>query len=351
MAFCVNCGKQLENGIKFCSVCGTAVGGQAAASAPAPASPASVAQNTKSIIAKSFRCSGCGESLKIPQNPREVVRCPSCITECVMDGIIKNAEIAAKENINSGISLTATSDKLNGLLVKILSDSPDIPLDVFDKLNVVREERYCVPAYLFYCNGTASFTYQAGNIRERKIAIDLGNRTRVEKQRYTEWTQMIGSSYTTATLFLSGNKEFSSQINNVYFAQDPCQLVDIEQLEFPHDVVTCDCNFPQIASFNKDASAFMKNLLMKSAEDSLKDMTYKNLTMGDSNVQKNEIVRVFLGLYRIVYRYGDDEYSLWTNGSGSRYYYCEGIPYDQIRAKDRLQKQRTLASIKKLNTN
>ena len=36
-------------------------------------------------------------------------------------------------------------------------------------------------------------TYDTGNIREHKTAIDLGDKVRVEKERYVEWTQMSGS--------------------------------------------------------------------------------------------------------------------------------------------------------------
>jgi len=140
------------------------------------------------VTAKSFCCNNCGSPLKIPKNSRGIVNCPFCKTDCILEGLVKNAEIAAKENIESGIPLCASPSTLHRKLVSLLSESPYMPPDVFEKVEVVREERYCVPAYCFHCNGTESFTYDVSNIRQHKIVVDLGdNRTKVETENYEEW--------------------------------------------------------------------------------------------------------------------------------------------------------------------
>ena len=147
--FCSKCGQSMGDDVRFCPGCGAGVGGEQPAAS----------KTVSTVMAKNFRCNGCGESLKIPQNARGVMKCPSCKTECLLDGIIKNAEMAAKENINSGIPLTATAAILHGQIISILSKSSQIPLDVFEKAEVIREERYCVPAYCFEYNGEAPFSY------------------------------------------------------------------------------------------------------------------------------------------------------------------------------------------------
>jgi hypothetical protein len=250
----------------------------------------------------------------------------------VTEGLVKNAEISAKENINSGITLTASPATLHHQLISVLCDSPSIPLDVFDKAEVIREERHCLPAYCFYCTGTASFTYEAGNIRQHKTVKDLGDKVVTEKENYMEWTQMSGSASATATLFVPGNKDFASQIKELYFLQDPKQLVDIEELVFPHDVVTYGYNLPQTASFNENAKSYMDKLLERNAEVSLKGKEFRGLTMGGSSIQKDEVVRVFLGLYRVVYKYDGKEYSLWATGDGKKTLY-DGLPSDPQRQK------------------
>ena len=298
----------------------------------------------KLVTAKSFCCNSCGSPLKIPKNSRGHVVCPSCRNECVLEGLVKNAEIAAKENINSGVSLSASPATLHKQLIKSLCDSTVIPLDVFNKAEVVREEHYCTPAYLYYCNGTASFTYEAGNVRQHKTAIDLGDKTRVETQNYMEWTQLSSSAAASATLFASGNREVASQIRKLYMIFDPNNLEDYEYLEFPSDVVTHNFNLPQAAAFNEYLKPHMEELLEKKVKDSLKGRDFRDLTMGGSNIQKDEVVRVFLGLYHVIYKYDGREYSVWMTGDGSNAL-SEGLPVDVHRKNVIDERRQRIASI------
>jgi len=252
-------------------------------------------------------------------------------------------EIAAKENIRSGIPLTASHAVLHHQLVSHLYKSPNIPLDVFDKIEVVREERYCVPAYCFYCNGTTSFTYEAGNQRQHKTAVDLGDRVRVEKETYMEWTQMSGSASITATLFAPGHKKFTQQVEKLYMQLDPGQLVDIEELDIPLHVETYSYNLPQPAAFNEYVKPHVDKLLRKEAEASIRSKTTRNFSMGGSNIQK-ETVCVFLGLYHVVYTYDGQEYSMWTTGGGKTVLH-DKLPTDSQRQKVLAEKQQLLASI------
>lgn len=78
-----------------------------------------------------------------------------------------------------------------------------------------------------------NYTYDAGNIREHKTAIALGDKVRVEKERYVEWTQMSGSVSSSETLVASGNKQFADVVKKLYMNCSPDSLVDIEELEYP----------------------------------------------------------------------------------------------------------------------
>ena len=279
---------------------------------------------------RDFRCNNCGAPLSIPRNSKGKVVCPSCKTECIIEGLVKNSEIQAKEDINSGIPLVADPSVLHECLVNILTSSPCMPLDVLEKANVIKEEHLCVPAYLYYCNASASFTYEAGNQREHKTAIDLGDKTRVEKETYTEWTQMSSMTSTSATLIASGNREYSSQIQQLYMQYDSNKLIDVEELDFPFDVETCSYNLPQSAAFNDYVKPYMERMLARKAEESLDGKTYKNLVMGGSNIQKDEIIRIFLGLYHIVYEYNGKQHSVYITGDGKNYIY-DDAPIDSQR--------------------
>ena len=166
-----------------------------------------------SVIARNFRCDGCGSSLEIPKNARGNVKCKFCNNECILDGIIKNAEIAAKENINSGISLDATPVVLHHQLVSKLHESPYIPLDAFEKIEVVCEERLCVPAYCFECEGHMSFTYEEGQERKQTYSVtNSDNRVEVKEKTYIDWSTIREDAAITETIFVPGEKSLAQPI-------------------------------------------------------------------------------------------------------------------------------------------
>ena len=338
--FCSSCGKNLSDGAKFCDGCGAAINGNASAAPAASVSAAPVS----TVSVKSFRCDGCGAPMQIPTNAKGKVVCSSCGNECVIEGLVKNAEMAAKENINSGIALTAEPSIFHSCLVRLLSEVATAPLDVFENAEIVREERYCVPAYCFYCSGTASFTYEIAKWTTHKTAIDLGDRTRVEKEQIKDYTPMSGSSSVTATLFSSGNRELATQVNCLYLTCDSNKLVDYEYLEFPSDVQTFDSNFPQTASFNEQVKPSVERLIALDAEKSLSGKDYRDLSLGGCKVDKDEVIRVFLGVYRVVYTYNGEEYSLWFSGDGKEYW-CDRLPIDPERQRVIAEKQQQLAAI------
>jgi len=71
MAFCSNCGGKVEEGVKFCPGCGTAVGGVAAPAAPAVNTQG--AAPTQSLMADEMYCFSCGAVIK-----KAAAICPKC---------------------------------------------------------------------------------------------------------------------------------------------------------------------------------------------------------------------------------------------------------------------------------
>ena len=354
--FCNNCGNQLNPEARFCNGCGAPVAGAAPATQPVP----TVTSHATSIVAKNFRCNGCGESLEIPQNPRGIVKCKFCGNESVLDGIIKNAEIAAKENINSGIPLSAFPATLHQQLVKILSESSYIPLDVFDKIEVVREERYCVPAYCFEYNGDAPFSYEEGKQDTRQEKGFSGDNETITTIKEVKWHTERGTASVSGTLFISGNKKMAPYINEMYIETDHNQFIDFEYLEFPPDVKTLEYDLPQLTAFNEHIKPIVDDLLYEEGKKALQGTSYeqyiprggaygvtytRDFKMSGSKIQK-EITRVFLGLYRLVYKYGEKEYEMWATGDGERVLY-DDLPEDMIRKQTISNRKETLAEKKK----
>ena len=327
--FCSSCGGKLQEGAAFCPGCGTKSGG----GAPAKAASTPVAPQAQTVTVRDFRCNGCGSPLKIPTNSNAPVKCPSCKTECLIDRAIKNAEIAAKENIESGIPLSATPNKLHSKVVTALSLASDIPLDVFEKIVVIREDHYCVPAYFFICNATESFIYDVANIRQHKTAIDSGDKTRVEKEEYEEWENARSSTAAVRkTILISGNRDLKKQIQILYEDLDIKELVDIEELIYPADVYTAKSDMPQTVAYNEIAVPLVETELRKKVEKSLEKQKFRGLQMAGATIKK-ETVRIFLGMYRVVLKYEDKEYTLWISGNGSRWFCDKGMPVDITRKK------------------
>jgi ribosomal protein L37E len=82
MAFCVKCGEQLNDGVKFCAKCGTPVAGAAQA---APPPPEETAPRPRTVtVGQVKKCPNCGQPIESFQT-----RCSACGYE------LQNKEIAA----------------------------------------------------------------------------------------------------------------------------------------------------------------------------------------------------------------------------------------------------------------
>ncbi|MDR2546407.1 MAG: zinc ribbon domain-containing protein [Lachnospiraceae bacterium] len=325
--FCSSCGGKLQEGVAFCSGCGAKAGG---GEAVVQTTTVAAAPQTQSTMVRDFRCNSCGSPLKIPTNASAAVKCPSCKTECLIERAIRNAEIAAKENIESGIPLTATPAKLHSIVAKHVANMPNLPLDVFDKIEIIREERYCVPAFIFHCNGTESFNYEAGNEKIEKYPVDRGTYVEVRTNKQMIWTPSSGTASVRKVIFATGNRKLQEQFNKLYKNIDVKKLVDIENLIYPVDVDTVSADIPQTTAFNEFAVPIIDNELEKKARAAVAKQTVSGFQLGGSNIQK-EVTRIYLGMYCIVFKYNEKEHRVWVNGDGSENFMNTVIPADKSR--------------------
>ena len=278
----------------------------------------------------------------------------------MLDGIVKNAEMAAKENINSGVPLTATNAELHNIIVSVLEKEPYLPLDFFDNAEVIREDHYCVPAFCFEYNGEAPFSYEEGKQetrQERGFSSDSETITTIKE---VIWHTERGTASVSGTLFVSGNKKLASYINDIYIYTDLNQLVDFEYLEFPTDVETLEYDVPQLTAFNEQIKPVVDEHLFIEGKKALNGTAYevniprggqygvrytRDFKLSGSRIQK-EIKRVFLGLYRVIYKYGDKEFSMWVSADGKKVI-NDGKPADAQRQNKLEQLQKVLAEKEK----
>ncbi len=74
MSFCTNCGRQLEDGAKFCSKCGTAVAStQSTSNFVGPQNTSSNTERRTIYDGEIYKCPNCGEALKAFETV-----CPTC---------------------------------------------------------------------------------------------------------------------------------------------------------------------------------------------------------------------------------------------------------------------------------
>lgn len=281
---------------------------------------------------KSFCCTNCGAPLEVPKGSGGKVICPYCKTVCVIEDFTQNAQIKEKNNINSGLPLTMTPEKLHGFIVKSLTAQPAMPLDALEDTTVLKEEHLCIPAYLFYCNAMGSFTYEKGIERER--VVDK------KKEKYTEWTPMSSMTSATQTVVASGSKEHEELVQELYSELSPASLVDVEALDFPADTESFSYDVPEVAAFSQYAKPGVEEKLKKQAAQQVAGGQTRNFNMSGINVQKDSAVRILLGVYHVVYSYHDQIYEIYFTADGSKSI-SSGVPTDPARKQtyDTLQKE------------
>ena len=192
------------------------------------------------VSVQAVHCQSCSAPLVLQNNFKGRMVCSYCNSENVVVDVVKNIEIVEKENINSGISLDMQPIALHDKLVEHLSSDVCMPLDIFDKAKVVREQQIYFPAYCFYCTGTLQYVCEVGNERIRQEVHQSKKGASVESYIDIEYTQLSGTANITTTLMAIGSRKSNSTIQNLYFPQTA--LTQIEALnyivaQYPNDKI------------------------------------------------------------------------------------------------------------------
>ena len=302
----------------------------------------------ETVDIKSFKCK-CGAPLEVKPGDR-VVKCKFCKTDNIIEGLQKNAEMAAKENINSGYMLEATPEQLHSNILEALYYAPYVPVDVLTLGEIIVEEHHYVPSYVYQCNASASYTYEVGTVRTQYVPITSGSKnstsTSVKEMTTTEFTPMSGQANITCTVLAPGNRQLAGQINAMYAKRfDTNKLVDYDEmaLSFTATMTTHEFNIPKNAAFNEYIKPNTDGLLREDAYRSLQGKNIRNFSMsGGSRIDKEEPTRVFMGLYRLVLRYKDMEYPLWNSSNADRWLCETNMPFDAEKQRFIAEKQQEM---------
>lgn len=292
----------------------------------------------------SIVCTGCGAPIIVPKIYRRVLTCEYCGTSCVVEGITNNTEILDKENINSGIGFTCSKKSMNATLVNAMSYNNGYPLDIFEKAQIVSIEKYVAPCYLFACNSYATMTYDIGNTRQQNVVKKLGGEYYNKTETFVEYTHMSAIVTSDDLIVAAGNNENAEIIASVYANFDPSRLVDVEHLNIPVDADISGFEIPQMTAFNDKVKQVVDDILERKAKANLAGQDYRNLRIGDSSVNRDEVSRVYLSYYKVTYKYASKEYIIYVSGDGKTCY-IGGSPVDNSRLAKLKELQDALKNI------
>ncbi len=265
---------------------------------------------------KAYVCSNCGAALNLNKAAGNRVECSYCGTVNQLENMVKNNEILAKDNINSGVNLYASMSLRHKKVLDIIASEQASPLDVYQRATIVKEEHICVPMFLFMASGTGTYSYEIGYQRERqKIQGDS-----IVTERYTEWSPVSSAVSCSETYFVCGNKDLKGVVDQFPDLMTVSDLIDIEDLELPADVQMNKFNYPQATAFENDVKPRAEALLKANAENSIRNQNTRNGHIS-SNVRIDTVQRVYLTLYRITVQYGEKLMTVWLDYKGrySRY--------------------------------
>ena len=266
---------------------------------------------------KNCECPNCHATLQIRQGGKGY--CEYCDKEFPVEGVVKNAEIAEKENIVGSMEMRTGPSDLHWHLVALLKNAEYIPLDVFEKTQILSVEKFCVAGYLFDCSITANYTYDVGNEREREHTSVTGNTVTVSTRTHTEWTSQNSSHACSETVFCSGNKEFSDAVLDVWRDGDPSNLADIEDASaVSTDTITYGYNNPVSAAFDDKAKNYIEKSVKSAIRQQIRNQYWRNLNVSSPRVDKTN-KRVYLNLSKVAYFYDNRTYIMWVAGDGHRH--------------------------------
>lgn len=281
---------------------------------------------------KSLSCPNCGAQLSVTKNTTDIVYCGACGTKCVITGLNVNEEILKKNNINSGIPLSASPNQIHNSVFTFVTTSKNFPINVLEELEITAVRTISVPAYLFTVSAFATCTYEAGNQRQQDNIVTNRNGQVVTQHRtYTEWTQMSSVASCNQTVIVCGNNIYMNVINSFYSFLNPASLVDIEYLDYPTGTVTESFNVPYASAFNQYVKPAVDQGILASAQQPLMGKMYRNLSVGQANIQKEYEARISLGIYVVDCTYKHQKFAVYLNANASNYLATVRPPEDEAR--------------------
>jgi len=343
--FCSCCGSAIEANASFCANCGARVNKGAV----------QTNLHTESTRTVELKCNSCGASLDVPQSISGVVVCPYCNTKCVIERTVTDKSASQNSSTEEALCLpfSSSATKLHRLLIDFFVKNKHIPNDIFECAEVIREEHCFVPVYIFNCNGSEAFTYDIKNIRTYKTAVKDGDDVHMQNVDYEEWDNGNSSTASVrASVIATGCYSFERVVPSLYERINTSHLCKVSDAVLPADTRKLYDATPMPTVFERYVVPAVENELKSKAYDILSGQSFRNLRMCGANIQK-DITKLYLGIYKIIYKYKEKEYEFFVSHDGLRVY-TENAPYsdalDDLIKKKKEQCTREKSSLVMPNT-
>ena len=294
---------------------------------------------------KTFGCASCGAQLNLNNVRNGQVACEYCGSINLIERITQNAQILDKQNINSGFELIATKAVLHRRILNILAQEPFAPLDVFENVKIIKEERICLPVFMYSVSATANFMFEQGIEKKRQEPYSTKKGIKYRTVTYTDWMPQTSAVSVTGVYFSPGSKAYSKLFADFSRHLDVSGLIDVEELQFPSDVIMLEFNYPMAASYAEYVDPLVESAMKQRAESALAGRKWRNGQMQGTSARKDEVQRVYYPFYHIIYEYNEQSYDVYVSHDGNHVHYDRTVidPNRQAKAQ---QFQDAIARIK-----
>lgn len=258
------------------------------------------------------------------------IKCPHCgaeTTEIICEycgSTIHSEDIGEAEPKSNYIPFKISQEEAISLLYKRLVEEADVPLDIFNHIEIKKVERLIIPMFLF--NGAIEGAWSATILNERSRQVNRNGQQRTEY--YTEYVPISGTLNTAFWLMTSSNQKaelpalLRDYINAVDFTDTHAS--SIISIDGKHDYSKDDCKVLDSDSepmtvfrsscVSNHLNAIATQVAMSQVPGKYQDLKFTWNATGDLKDL------LLLSMYYIIFSYKGDEYSYCVDGVGASEY-------------------------------
>ncbi|MCM1314480.1 MAG: hypothetical protein NC040_08175 [Muribaculaceae bacterium] len=267
-------------------------------------------------VIKECSCPSCGGTIEKVTSSRGI--CPFCDNTYFFENLENFNQVLQKERINSGMNFQPCDNSINQHIIEFLTSDPAAPLDVLENAFIKSKKAICVPAYYYHCNGSSDYMCDVGTDNQKHVGDGKGG---VKTVTETTWSTISGNIRADVQRTVSGNNKYDSVISELYkdnMSSVNNALVDIESLEIPPDAEVIPFDIAETALLDKYVRPDINEELKASVIRQIGNRKYRELSLGNSNINENNIRRQLISLYNVIFSDGINDYSMYVSGNGEK---------------------------------